>query len=98
MPKDIVDIFKNFWNFLKRFVRDMYTLLKFRGHELDERLQVKYPTSIRALIWLSIALGTIGVIVLALSLLSDFAFNKINLNGPRPTPTPTGTMGEFEYN
>lgn len=95
MPKDIVDLFKNFWNFLKRFARDLYTLLKFRGHELDERLQVRYPTSIRALIWLTIALVSIGTVVLILSLLSDFAFSKINLGAPHPSPTPAN---QFDYN
>lgn len=95
MPKDIVDLFKNFWNFLKRFARDLYTLLKFRGRELDEQLQVRYPTTIRALIWLVIALTTIGTIILILTLLSDFAFSKINLGQPRPSPTPANV---FEYN
>lgn len=95
MPKDVVDIFRNLWNFLKRFVRDFYTLLKFRGREFDERLQIKYPTTIRALIWLAITLGTLGIIIFTLSIISDFAFSKINLGQPRPTPTPTN---QFEYN
>lgn len=95
MPKDIVDIFKNTWRFLLRFAHDLYTLLKFRGREFDERLQVKYPTSIRALIWLGITIGTIGTILFILTFLSDFAISKINLNGPPPTPTPAN---QFEYN
>lgn len=95
MPKDIVDLFKSYWNFFKRFVRDFYTLMKFRGRELDEQLQVRYPTTIRALIWMAIALTTIGTVVLILTLLSDFAFSKINLGAPRPSPTPTN---QFDYN
>lgn len=94
MPKDIVDVFVNFWNFLKRFVRDLYTLLKFRGHEFDEKLQVKYPTTIRALIWLTIAIVSIGSVVFLLSVISDFTISKINLGVPTPTPTP---VGQYQY-
>jgi hypothetical protein len=96
MPKDIVDIFKNFWIFLKRFARDFYTLLKFRGHEFDERLQLKYPTTIRALIWLAITMGTIGIVIVSLSFISDFAFSKINLGQPKPSPTPV-PGSQYEY-
>jgi hypothetical protein len=92
MPQYLVDLFLGFYNFGKRFSRDLYTALKFRGREFDESLQLKYPTSIRALIWMAIVIGVISVIVVSLSMLSDFAFEKINLGEPRPTaPAPTIT-------
>lgn len=96
MPKDIVDIFRNLWTFLLRFIRDFYTLLKFRGREFDERLQVRFPTSIRALIWLAIVGGTVTAVLVSLSLLADFGLSKINLGQPHPSPTPVpGTQYDY---
>lgn len=96
MPHQVYDIIIPIWNFMKRFTRDFWTLLKFRGREFDERLQVRFPTTIRALIWLVIVLGSLGLIIFALTSLSDFAFSKININGIRPSPTPD-PAGQYEY-
>lgn len=79
MQKDLVDLLRGLWNFLLRFFRDLYTLLKFRGREFDEKLQVRYPTSIRALIWLAIAIGSVCSIILLLSVLADFGLSRINI-------------------